>query len=288
MTIFLFVLAQLIDLGGGRRVHLVCSGSGSPTVVMEAGAGEGWYTWATIQPELAKSYRVCSYDRAGIGFSDPRPGLRSIKALNDDLHTLLARAGEKPPYVLVGHSLGGSLVRAYARRWPSEVVGMVLVDSPHEDMERLFRPLPSEAAGLEAARDARRRKIAAREWEEMRFHENVPRELVQQLTPRTATEAWWTARFTETTALPDLSEPLTPDERRLDMPLVVITIASFPRVPWRTPERHAEWQKTRMQLQRELASRSPRGELIVLETSHHVHMEAPLVVIDAVKRVSAP
>src|SRR5438093_17106 len=73
---------RLIDVGQGRRLHIVCEGTGSPTVVLESGAGEGWYTWALVQPALARSYRTCSYDRAGIGFSDPRIG-RSVSALND-------------------------------------------------------------------------------------------------------------------------------------------------------------------------------------------------------------
>lgn len=124
---------SLVEVGGGRRLHINCSGlaAGGPTIVLESGAGNAASAWDRVQPEVAKFARVCSYDRAGLGRSDPVPAARTIVALTEDLHSLLVNAKVSGPYVLVGHSLGG--VRLYASYYPGEVAGMVLVDSAHED-----------------------------------------------------------------------------------------------------------------------------------------------------------
>jgi len=127
---------KLVDVGGGRRLHINCSGmsiAGGPTVLLESGAGNAASVWNRVQPEVAKFARVCSYDRAGLGSSDPVPAPRTIVALTEDLHALLMNAKVSGPYILVGHSLGGILVRLYASFYPLEVIGMVLVDSSHED-----------------------------------------------------------------------------------------------------------------------------------------------------------
>jgi len=92
---------RLVDVGG-FRLHLVCEGEGSPTVVLDAGSADAWLTWFKVQPALAKVTRVCSYDRAGIGYSDPGPQPRSRRRIVEELRTLLHRAGIPPPYVLAG------------------------------------------------------------------------------------------------------------------------------------------------------------------------------------------
>jgi pimeloyl-ACP methyl ester carboxylesterase len=120
---------------GGRKLHLVCRGRGSPAVVMEAGMGDGSDSWTPVMKRIAAFSRVCAYDRAGIGTSDPagtKP--RSGAAITSDLHKLLAAAHVRPPYVLVGHSVGGLLVRLYAAAYRREVAGIVLVDSAHEGL----------------------------------------------------------------------------------------------------------------------------------------------------------
>jgi pimeloyl-ACP methyl ester carboxylesterase len=129
---------QMVDVGG-HRLHIHCQGDhalGSPTVVMESGNGEPSLTWAAIQPEVARFARVCTYDRAGLGWSERSPKPRTVGNVVDELHTLLARAGLEPPYVLVGHSMGGGLVRLYAREHPDQVAGMVLVDPLLEEQEQ--------------------------------------------------------------------------------------------------------------------------------------------------------
>ena len=114
---------------GGHRLHLNCSGTGSPTVVLENGLGATSLTWTRITAEVSRTTRVCAYDRAGQGWSDDAGGPQDGLAVAADLHTLLERAGEPGPYVLVGHSAGGAYVMTYAAQYPEEVAGMVLLDS---------------------------------------------------------------------------------------------------------------------------------------------------------------
>jgi pimeloyl-ACP methyl ester carboxylesterase len=122
----------LVDVGG-YMMHINCIGQASPTIILEAGMGDFSLIWAYVQPEVARFTRVCSYDRAGYGWSETSPFPRTANTMMEELHTLLANANIQGPYVLVGHSMGGMLVRAYAHNYPDEVAGMVLVDSAHEE-----------------------------------------------------------------------------------------------------------------------------------------------------------
>src|SRR5262245_45485638 len=125
---------KLVDLGGWR-LHLNCTGrvsASQPTVILEAGAGGFSVDWSLVQPEVARFARVCSYDRAGLGWSDLGPRPRTLRQVTWELHTLLEKAGVRPPYVFVGQSYGGILARLYAFTYPLEVGGMALVESGHE------------------------------------------------------------------------------------------------------------------------------------------------------------
>ena len=119
---------QLVDVGG-HRLHLHCTGTGSPTVVLEPGAGMSSSTMGWIQPAVARDTRVCVYDRAGRGWSDPADTTQDATQIATDLHTLLQRANVPGPYVLAGHSFGGLYALTYAAQYPTEVAGMVLIDS---------------------------------------------------------------------------------------------------------------------------------------------------------------
>lgn len=118
---------SLVDVGG-HKLNIYCTGHGSPSVILDAGEGGTAYDWRKVQPAIAKFTRVCSYDRAGMGFSGGGPLPRDANAMVDDLHVLLQRAHVAPPYVLVGHSIAGLYAPLYADRYPQEVAGMVLVD----------------------------------------------------------------------------------------------------------------------------------------------------------------
>ena len=113
---------------GGYKLHIVQSGSGSPAVVFESGMGEDVNTWNDVQPQVASFAHTVTYERAGIGSSGPSPNAITIEQMSKDLHTLLHAAKIQPPYVLVGHSLGGAIVQIFAHAYPSEVAGVVLVD----------------------------------------------------------------------------------------------------------------------------------------------------------------
>ncbi len=123
---------ELINLGG-YRLHLYCTGQGSPTVVLEHGLDGSYLDWRKVQPEIASFTRVCSYDRAGYGWSDRSPKPRIPSAIVEELRSVLEKSGEQPPFILVGHSMGAFNVLMFAHRYPEEVSAIVLVDGSHPD-----------------------------------------------------------------------------------------------------------------------------------------------------------
>jgi hypothetical protein len=128
---------KLIPMGG-YRLHLYCAGGDSPTVVLEHGLDGSYFDWRLVQPEIARFTRVCSYDRAGYGWSDRSPQPRVPSAMVQELHTLLTNASEKPPFIVVGHSMGAFDAVMYSRRYPDEVAAIVLVDGSYPDSRPRF------------------------------------------------------------------------------------------------------------------------------------------------------
>ena len=135
---------KLVEVGG-RRMHVHCTGAGSPTVVLEAGASSFAIDWTLVQAGIARTTRVCSYDRAGMGWSDADT-LGNRNGAAQDLHELLRAAGERSPYVLVGASRGGLFIRDYQADHPSDVAGMVFVDPSTED--RLFTMIQGRTVAI--------------------------------------------------------------------------------------------------------------------------------------------
>jgi pimeloyl-ACP methyl ester carboxylesterase len=147
------VLSAHVAVAGTRRVWVDCRGTGSPTVVLESGHGEDSGTWDEVFARTSALTRVCRYDRAGLGRSDPDPGVRTAGDVTTDLRAALQGAGVHGPLLLVGHSLGGAFVRCYAHAFPRDVVGLVLVDAVHEDefarIDQLLTPAQRQAgAGM--------------------------------------------------------------------------------------------------------------------------------------------
>lgn len=126
-------VGRMVDLGG-HRLHVNCSGKGTPTVVVENGLGDFSFDWALVQTRVEKFTRICTYDRAGYAWSDPGPKPRTFAQINLELRDALAKLGEKAPFVLVGHSYGGPVIRNYALTYPHDVAGMVQVDAAFEGM----------------------------------------------------------------------------------------------------------------------------------------------------------
>jgi len=151
---------------GGHSLNLLIGGAGAPTVVFEAGFGGGIASWSTLQAEIAKFARTVSYDRAGLGRSEMGPKPRSARQIALELHAALEKAEIKPPYVLVGHSLGGVYVRIFTDMYPKEVAGMVLVDPSQEAFEEWARvhlaaEEKEEAAAIARAPEGVRAELAA-------------------------------------------------------------------------------------------------------------------------------
>lgn len=158
---------RTVDIGG-CRLHMLVKGRGNPVVVLESGLGDTISSWEKVQPEVAKFARVIAYDRAGLGTSDPavrEP--RTTAQIARELHTALHKAKLPPPYVLVGHSLGGFHVRLFAHQFPKEVAGLILVDPSAEDWNELLKAqFPDEYARMMAWRtadhpDGMKRELAA-------------------------------------------------------------------------------------------------------------------------------
>jgi pimeloyl-ACP methyl ester carboxylesterase len=120
----------------GHKMHIYCTGSGSPVVILEAGLSSYSLDWSRVQPEISKTTEVCSYDRAGYGWSDPGPKPRTAQEIVKELQELLIEADVKGPYILVGQSLGGVYVQLFAVEHPTETAGLILVDSVNRDMDK--------------------------------------------------------------------------------------------------------------------------------------------------------
>jgi pimeloyl-ACP methyl ester carboxylesterase len=280
---------KLVDIGG-RRLHLYCTGAGSPTVILEAGASSFSIDWALVQPAVARTNRVCSYDRANYGWSDPAPlDARGEKATRD-LHAVLDAAGEQPPFVMVGQSMGGRFVRLFQRRYPREVVGMVLIDAEHED--GLFigvngRPVAISTLSDEEFRAAYGTPAGPPTVPEPRLqpaHQRLPADL-QPI------RLWLEGRFLNAirTAGPDAIVASMQAEHAVlallhsidttevnplkDLPLVVLTrgVNSGPR--WRA------WQA-------DLARLSTNSQqIVVADCDHEIHLFRPDAVIQAIHDV---
>jgi pimeloyl-ACP methyl ester carboxylesterase len=272
---------RLIDVGG-FRMHIDCSGMGSPAVILDSGMGDGYLSWRKVQPQIAQFARVCSYDRAGFGYSDSSPKPRTSEIFAEELHALLRNAGVSPPYVLVGHSMGGYDVRLYASHYRSEVAGMILVDASHpEQQKRLPRAL----------NDMDGTWVREQEFFEFTMPFGLPRLLEFCATDEEARAAGCNFHSVRESVaeLKSISESAaqTAAAGSLgDMPLVVLS--QDPDAPqYDLPEdlvkpTDAAWQ----QMQSELARLSTRGTQIIAKNSgHYIQLDRPDVVVDAVRNV---
>ena len=275
-------VGALVDIGG-RKLHLVCMGSGSPTVIFESGAAECFYSWWNLQQELRNDLRTCSYDRAGFGWSDPPPA-RSVAGYVDDLHALLGKAGEKPPFLLVGHSFGGTIVQRYYWRHPEDVAAIIGLDPSNAEAD-----FPSFPAYKEAAKAHRARRTGEMEewrakdnWPVQSFPDELPDDLRERLIAKSPSRNWWEARFGEGD-LPDAMLPLTPEQRKIGVPFWVITATRSTTPPGWSQETFTAWRDHIRRMQDELVSRSARGKRIDAPTSHSVQLDAPEFVADQIR-----
>ncbi len=288
-----------IDIGG-RSLHLFCSGAGSTTVVLENGLTANYSTWRLVQHGLEATTRVCSYDRAGLGHSDPSPNPTRAEFVVADLHALLDRAQVAPPYLLVGWSAGGVFVRHFFARYPAEVAGMVLVDSSHEQQaERL----PSNDAVRRSEADLRDQLAlcSAVAWTgavrisgamtRVNATLAVPTDLAGEMLAMLERTEYCAGVWHEIEGFqPDVAATVPPATLG-ELPLVVLTrgrAASAADLPGADEAMLEVLDRTWFEMQAELASLSTRASLIVVpEAGHAIPLEAPARVVDAVKIVMA-
>jgi pimeloyl-ACP methyl ester carboxylesterase len=231
----------------GRRVHMVASGQGAPTVVLEAGFSSTSRTWTRLQRDLAQTHRVVAYDRAGLGQSEPSAHPRTSRAIVEDLRAALRSVGVSPPFILVGHSAGGLHARVFAALYPAEVAGLVLIDPAPEDFyARAKRERPVVFAYLDSVDAAT-------------YAAGSPGELAE--------DAQWDRTL----------EEVRETDGRYGGPVVLL---SSPRADLRElgplwTDEHRRW-----------AARAPRREYVRVDgVGHDIHRERPDVVLDAVRRV---
>lgn len=285
---------QLVDIGG-YRLHINCQGTGSPTVVMDAGLTEPSLTWALVQPQIAATTRVCTYDRAGLGWSDPGPQPRTAETMVAELHTLLTNANIPGPYVLVGHSTGGMLVRLYADKYPSEVVGMVLVDAQHEDQfERL--PIPLQQTVKATFAQAHKELLVLKGLVLMGLGALQPTALEEARLPSPARESlsallvtdpkFVEGKMAEYDAIfESLAQVRAAHITSLgNIPLVVIYRGFYGQsVPGMTADAEKQWWQG---LQADLAALSPQGQMVLADhSSHYVQLDQPELVVAAINQV---
>ena len=274
-------IGKRVDIGG-RSLHIVCMGKGPQTVVMESGAAVAFYEWWLVQNALRDEVRTCSYDRAGFGWSDPPPS-RSIAGYVSDLHELLRRSGEKPPFILVGHSMGGPIVQRYYWRYPADVAGIILVDPSNE--EASLQTIPEMTAAVAAHRAKRTKEMeewrATNVWPAQSFPSELPKDLRARLVAASASRNWWEARFGEG-SLPDLTVSMPVDQRRISVPLVVIR-AQWHNPPGWSDEVTARFRKHWREAQDEIASRSASTKIVETTSGHDVPIEAPDVIVNEIR-----
>jgi len=272
---------KLVDVGG-RKMHIDCTGEGSPTVVLDSGLGDTFLSWHRVQPEIAKFTRVCSYDRAGLGYSESSSQPRTSKVIANELQDLLQAAGIAAPYVMVGHSMGGYDVRVFTSLCRSEVAGMVLVDSSHPDQENRF---PPELKNMEGSWQCEAQFI------EYSMPFGIPRLLGlcdDDPSSRAADCNWHSSKeqVAEMKAFSQSANEAAASGSLGDMPLVVLSHdpdkPSSDLPPDLAKPLNEAWQK----MQEELAHLSTRGTRTIAKNSaHYIQIDRPDVVIDAVHKV---
>jgi pimeloyl-ACP methyl ester carboxylesterase len=264
---------RMIDIGG-RKLHLNCSGKGSPTVVLEAGLGDSSLVWSLVQPRLTATTRVCSYDRSGTAWSHDAGPQHGLSRATDDLDRLLAISGESPPYILVGHSWGGWLITVYARRHLENVAGIVLVDSSVGFDPPVIEKMPEPQAGGPPAgplivkkssseKDDPFKKLPANSYQAYLWTESLPRfdDVDDPDEPLATVQAATIGKF-----------PLE------SKPLVLIAARRADGALGQDTDKGKEIRSKILDLSR-------NSTLVYADSGHHVQLEEPNVIVAAVRQV---
>lgn len=281
---------QLIDVGG-YKLHLACRGQGSPTVLLEAGLNDFSVQWALVQPVVAQFTRVCAYDRAGLGWSEPSPHPRTSATMIDELHTLLRKAGESAPYVLVGHSFGGITMRGFAQQYPEQVAGLLLVDAAHEAqraripaLDTAFTQLRQQFQMLARLNTFGLLALAPTQIPDR----GLPAAALAQYRARLAASPYFDAALAESSAFYiSMADIATTEPTSLgDLPLIVLSRGLAGPLPGITAADNAEMEHTWRTLQAELAALSTHSQQQVAASSgHEIHLQQPDLVVAAIRQL---
>lgn len=289
----------------GHKMNLYCTGKGPVTVVFDSPSGDAGWSWSKVQPEVARHARACVYDRPGFGFSEPSRRPNTSENAVEDLHKLLAAAGEKAPYVLVGNSLGGANVQVYAYRYPQEVKGLVLVEAEHEDeTDRADKASGGKIkAFYKMIGEQNRKCLAAAEKgfkpgsDEQALCVGRSEDMAQVFGPKLGDAiiasrmkaSFWRANTDEYDAI-DTSDAQLRKLRRPfgDLPIVVLTRGVS---PYRIPDQpqsatNKAIEDANFAVQKQYLKLTTRGtQRVVPGAGHVIQAEKPQAVIDAVQDV---
>jgi pimeloyl-ACP methyl ester carboxylesterase len=252
---------EMVDVGA-HSLHINCLGEGSPTVILEAASGAMSAHWVRVQQQVAQTTRVCTYDRAGLGWSEPGPEPRDAKQISGELHTLLANAaGTEGPYVLVGHSYGGLYARMYAARYSEEAAGVVLVDSSHpEQFSRSpeGRAMYEQIERLGAVLPFLTRLGVIRLSNYYPAHPDLPSQQSAQIEAFNSSTQHVVTTVEEFRATPETTAQVRSTQTVGDKPLAVVSAGEQP----------SSW----LEMQDELAALSPNSIHRVVDGATHVSL----------------
>ena len=296
-------LGQLVDLGG-HKLHVNCTGKGSPTVIVENGLGDYSFDWILVQEKVESFTRICTYDRAGYGWSDTGPKPRTFAQLNLELHDALLKLREHGPFLLVGHSYGGPVARNFALTYPHEVAGMVFVDAAHEGLRVPIGPkktlrLGEEAKGMPIPKP----REALRPTDKPTIHaEDLPPEL-KNLDPmfrvlpelERQMQLWaqqqpgvYDAQQSETQWSGEYFAKwlAKPQAGTLgNIPVVVLSRDQGGYTDADLDVPAAQYEQEREQGQRQLTQLSRNSRQVIVPSGHNMNLEVPQEVTSAIRRV---
>lgn len=263
----------------GSDMHIYCVGEGSPTVIFEAGLGGTYMDWVLVQPIIGEQTRACTYDRSGMGYSDFVGASMDTDMIARRLYQLLNAAQVEGPFVLVGHSIGGIHVRSFYEMHPEDVVGMVLIDSSHENQGQ-YLPEPPVIVDMFYTVAPFLARIGALRFLRIANQNIVTNDLTHEQIAQTSAlynrlDFWLALQTENQMAIADTSQQGAPSSMG-DLPLIVIS-QDVAGMEANEPEMANLW----LELQGELAMLSTESTHVVAENSgHYVHYDRPQIVID--------
>jgi pimeloyl-ACP methyl ester carboxylesterase len=259
---------RLIDIGG-YKLHILCEGQGEPVVIFDAGIGGFSLEWIPVQRMLENEVMACAYDRAGYGWSDQGPSPRTTDQIVEELHSLLQKASIPPPYVLVGHSFGGYNMQYFAKVYPGESAGLVLVDSSHpEQVERL--------PDLPARRENSRSSEIITFFQGQSTFQYYPEDVIPTLFRMLTLSKTYTTLRRESVNFAMSGGQVLSVGQLPDIPLIVITRG---RQAWPDNPYGNMLETVWLEMQKELSALTPHGKQIMAEHSTHlIHLEQPELV----------